>query len=719
MRRSWGLLASARQMEKAARMEFDDSTYKASYKRGMRALVRDPSTMKKVFRLTKMGLSERRTAESIYWDMDECLMWTGNAMGRFLSAVIKGLANENYTYDEDRVRKFVEFANREIIPWAAGTAVFGPGSTAKMITLFAMARYDDPIIQLLTNGEFMTVSEVVEQIEKEGGEKGVLEEITKTTYSTEFPASKCVAPLDVKLLEKIWKYNNKHCAKEEHQLNEQEEEVDSSDPSVHNSLFLAAIEGYTYARESDINAKVILWLMSRYSIPLSPYVCSKLAVHYAVVSDFDKFDEMISNYEHAITEDATTQATANAIANFETSRAVRYLTLAKELGHDIRFGVIKNVSAAVESDEDALKVVGLVTGKNLDRWVTPRGSDFSMWGGGLVEVMLMRCVQKEFPQALQETWRKLVWHREDGKTIVIHQDVCQAIIAFVVKKAAFNASSNEFRVLATEVLHSLTATLAPVTFSMLLHLQMLIESQWHQQSDSVSVELLKAVHSYVPNLDERLVYYLPGFKDFRFTRKIVGGNTGLSALCSPYEHILIPTADYCIAHPTLLQNIARGGKTAMLLPFSVLSNLQVIGDEIREAKYHRKMQKQQAGQSDAGEPEIKGATELVQEDVNEADAVLEAFGMYASSFVGGKGVSPNLLILGFIEQQILSSALSDMDPFSQVDRVIAIAAAVLNCNEKLTVTVGVHSEEDSARVKECFDKMNISDTRYDTKKLNP
>ena len=732
MRRSCKLLATAKREELTARRLYDGSTYNGKYSQSVRKLIRDPSASNRIYDVTVKGHLERKSSEAIYWDLDECVLWGEKQMTRFLSGVVTGLGNKSdFVHCQDRVRSFVKFANREILPWAAGTSTMGPTATSKLIILYAMAGYDDPIIQILTKGEFLTVAEVIKEMEKDSNQNDVLEKIKKLTYATDFEDvdNDDVYVPDKELLKKIWEYkwNNEDQIKDKHTgeeapfefegLNETSEKADyvneSDVPLPHRQFLAAAIEGYCYSKGSSVNSKVILWLMARRSVPLTPQVCVNLAIHYAAVCEFDRFDEMITHREYAITADATFLAIENALANFEISRAIRYLVLSKELGHPISYSVCKIASRSVESDEDALKIVDVAADLHFDH-STPRGVEFTPSDGVFVDNLLMRCVEKEFPMTLREAWRTLIWDNRTKKRIV-HPDVCRAIIAFVVKSAALNNSSPELRLLATEVLHHLSASFAPVSFTMLLHLQMLVESEWYQQEDQISINLLKAVHTYAPNLDERLIYYLPGFREFRFSRKIVGGKAGLASLCSPYKRIIIPDASYCLVQNSLLQDCARGGSTAVLLPFSVLSNLQVMGDEMREVSYLRKSQQENESKP---APEVSSASDLVKESINPADSVLSSFGMYASSFVGRheieKRVSPNLLILGFIEQHITSVVSSpEMDPFSYIDRVIATAAAVLSCDDKLNVTIKVVNTKDATRVEECLRNIEGASGRYE------
>ena len=226
---------------------------------------------------------------------------------------------------------------------------------------------------------------------------------------------------------------------------------------------------------------------------------------------------------------------------------------------------------------------------------------------------------------------------------VLHVELCAGVLGLAASAADMGDVDMAFSLATCEaiVVHMHRAFM-PVSFSTLLHLQSMLDVSLANTS------LAGSVLAYIPNFEERLLYYVPGFRDYRISRGVIAGRRGVAHFLENRAKIVIPHWEYFLTTQgaasrlmtTVEQNAKDGAKEMVLLPFSTLSSLQVAGDDMREQ-----------GLAD-----------------NPADASLKLMG----AFLSGKGVdvldgsrqsgggggaryAEHCTVLGFVEERTVST----------------------------------------------------------------
>eukprot|EP01059_Diplonema_ambulator_P022661 TRINITY_DN3799_c0_g1_i1.p1 TRINITY_DN3799_c0_g1~~TRINITY_DN3799_c0_g1_i1.p1 ORF type:complete len:617 (+),score=173.62 TRINITY_DN3799_c0_g1_i1:155-2005(+) len=227
--------------------------------------------------------------------------------------------------------------------------------------------------------------------------------------------------------------------------------------------------------------------------------------------------------------------------------------------------------------------------------------------------------------------------------------------------------------LAEVVVHMQEHDISP-NYSTLQHLQVAIESTWDPL-------VLQASLLYCQNIEDKLIHYIPGFRDFKNKRPAIGGQAGMKAFLKKFSHIVVPHESYMLRHAQALIEEAAGYHTAkqVVVPYSTLSAMQMFGDEMRE--------QQVEGYEDHG---------------------LKAVGTYAVS-------NPGVVVLGIAEQRICSDAATALaaalDPLSEVSKLAALVASFSKHTTDLTIEVRTSSTSDNVAIINALTALGVQEGR--------
>eukprot|EP01065_Artemidia_motanka_P021765 TRINITY_DN26008_c0_g1_i2.p1 TRINITY_DN26008_c0_g1~~TRINITY_DN26008_c0_g1_i2.p1 ORF type:complete len:716 (+),score=191.71 TRINITY_DN26008_c0_g1_i2:260-2149(+) len=226
-------------------------------------------------------------------------------------------------------------------------------------------------------------------------------------------------------------------------------------------------------------------------------------------------------------------------------------------------------------------------------------------------------------------------------------EVCHRLLAAAALEEPFREAE------VTALLRHMRTTRQPTSFAALLHLQAAVEATW-SSAGAVAMEVL----AFCPNVDDRLLYYLPGWQHVRLTRPACATPAGLRELFGRYTDVNVVTAAWLLQHaaglPALLKDCLPGEVYVLL--GSVLGSLQVAGDESREQ-----------GMAD-----------------NPADQALRSAAACFSAKHAPAAVHSDLLsasplplhVFGPVEQRLASAGSSGgLSPSSDADRLAAFALA--------------------------------------------
>eukprot|EP01061_Rhynchopus_euleeides_P015062 TRINITY_DN2586_c0_g1_i2.p1 TRINITY_DN2586_c0_g1~~TRINITY_DN2586_c0_g1_i2.p1 ORF type:complete len:721 (+),score=137.67 TRINITY_DN2586_c0_g1_i2:39-2201(+) len=257
----------------------------------------------------------------------------------------------------------------------------------------------------------------------------------------------------------------------------------------------------------------------------------------------------------------------------------------------------------------------------------------------------------------------------------LQADLCSSVLGLVAAGAATGDINVTDAVLYCDsIVQHMQRFYVQPSFSTLLHLQTAVDLTWHHAS------LAGSVVGYIPNVDERLVYYLPGFRRYRFKRPVIGGARAVAQIVKNKRTVVIPHWEYFVAQPGGAATVVRETEREMrglnegltVLPFSTLSSLQVAGDDMREQGFKD----------------------------NPADASLRLLGEFLSPR-DVKDVADNVstpahkhcAVLGFIEQRVCAAlhlpqeVEARLDPMSEEHKLALLALTFASENVDLTVNV--------------------------------
>eukprot|EP00756_Hemistasia_phaeocysticola_P049420 Hpha_TRINITY_DN23892_c0_g1::TRINITY_DN23892_c0_g1_i1::g.109935::m.109935 len=196
-----------------------------------------------------------------------------------------------------------------------------------------------------------------------------------------------------------------------------------------------------------------------------------------------------------------------------------------------------------------------------------------------------------------------------------------------------------------------------IDFATLVHLQAAVEASWDR-----AAEVAREVLAVCPNVDDRLLYYLPGWQKVRLRRKPCATHEGLSALLRGLSRVHIPLPSWLeLSHadlPAQLTQLPPGER--LVLPGSGLSSLQVNGDEWRE----------RGRRDNPADQALKVTGRLLSSDeapISSPDAGEQVGAVYP------------LEVVGVVEQRLVSAphaSEGDLNPLDDTDKIAALARAV-------------------------------------------
>ena len=265
---------------------------------------------------------------------------------------------------------------------------------------------------------------------------------------------------------------------------------------------------------------------------------------------------------------------------------------------------------------------------------------------------------------------------------VLHPDACRRMLALaaeeLVEKGRDAAAARALLDVCVAVVLHMHRSNRPPTFSTLLHIQSIVDLT----GDADGALFQGAIAEYCPNFDERLLYYLPGFRGYRQRRGVVGGPKGLRKLLSllPGDGpVVVPHWTLFMTPPAGVERAIRGGggvaPPAVLLPFTTLSALQVTGDDMR----------------------LDGLKE------NPADAALCMLGSAA-------GTTPSIAVLGLIEQRVAAACGGVVSAdVSEEGKLAALAESVCAVAEEARVEVLCGTHDAAVSMKEALGRLAVAE----------
>ncbi|KAJ9463095.1 hypothetical protein DIPPA_29337 [Diplonema papillatum] len=375
--------------------------------------------------------------------------------------------------------------------------------------------------------------------------------------------------------------------------------------------YRAMIRGFGHAR-NDGKVEEVRRIMAKNGISESPALRTFLADYYASSGQLDKLAGSGSSetttetpdepggVDASLSEHALGMAAVTALDNFDVDRALQYVEQAVDRGvtlhHSDHRGspayrrVTWKVFFAVETRVQARQAVRIL-GKML-RAAEESGAYFPRITAADAVSPFARYVacydafayKAAEVGAFEEAAEAFSIVDTYPSKAVYHIDSCHAMLSLAC--AAFDppaapppdaAGRASIERWAAAVVVHMSRNFLPASFSTLLHLQTLLDCTW-------SAELTAEIARYCPNFEDRLLYYVPGFRSFRISRKSVGGAAGLQALARPYSTIVVPDASYLMTRASKLvqESALNAERSCVFLPFSELSSLQVAGDAMRE-----------------------------------------------------------------------------------------------------------------------------------------
>eukprot|EP01062_Namystynia_karyoxenos_P051517 TRINITY_DN40523_c0_g1_i2.p1 TRINITY_DN40523_c0_g1~~TRINITY_DN40523_c0_g1_i2.p1 ORF type:complete len:656 (+),score=181.38 TRINITY_DN40523_c0_g1_i2:98-1969(+) len=288
------------------------------------------------------------------------------------------------------------------------------------------------------------------------------------------------------------------------------------------------------------------------------------------------------------------------------------------------------------------------------------------------DALIVRAAGLGLPQVAAAVFREvehfnaLSQQTRNREQRMVSPNACNHLLSAASQSSPFDAE------LAVSVLMHMRRFVQQPGFATLLHLQMVVEGSW-ASAPAVAAAALEVC----PNLDDRLLYYMPGWQSVRLRRSPCATQQALARLMRGASRLYIPAPSWMAERSEQLPGALRGMDVGelLLLGGSALSALQVRGDELREKGTP-------AAQADAP---LRAVAALLG----------EAQGVRGGPDPAQLGAPVPLEVVGPVEQRLLSVAVAadasaaEPAPGSDTDKLalFACAAARAGAPQRAQVTV--------------------------------
>eukprot|EP01063_Lacrimia_lanifica_P039026 TRINITY_DN8453_c0_g1_i1.p1 TRINITY_DN8453_c0_g1~~TRINITY_DN8453_c0_g1_i1.p1 ORF type:complete len:666 (+),score=239.34 TRINITY_DN8453_c0_g1_i1:212-1999(+) len=438
------------------------------------------------------------------------------------------------------------------------------------------------------------------------------------------------------------------------------------------AAYRAILRGCLLTKDVE-KAHEYLAKMNRAGIERSYAVEEIVAALYAEVGEFELLEGLLGTSRSGLavlTPDVLELLARVAIDNMMIGRALGYLSEAFARGVVVfqrdgkkseTLGALWQTFIQLETPDhvrQALDILKIMLGRHAPQQLTPPPTEGEVNIHARYVAPYDALMKSSVQLGMFEEAMAVFELVEASARAHLHPDSALGCIALATQAIAGGEGTAEHSNAVVRSIHHIHRGAATPAFVTLLHLQMALESSWETQ------DIQSAIVQYCPNFEERLLYYLPGFQDFRLGHRAVGGRAGAAALLRAYESVVVPDPSYLMAASGAFTAEATRwpATTHAVVPFSVLSSLQTTGDELREAA------------AAANDEELR--------EGNPADGALRTLGAFLSTHTRGDetvAAHDMMSVLGIFEQRVVSSLHGDtqsFDVFYEEDKLMAVVAGL-------------------------------------------